>query len=214
MSRIIGIDLGTTNSVVAVMEGQEPTVIPNADGNRVTPSVVAFTDKGRLVGLPAKRQAVTNPRRTVASVKRFMGRRHSEVSSEEKMVTYTITGAGDELVKIAIDGKEYTPVRIYTDAVTPNWDAMTAEEIAAVIESAPVVLGEWEDGDSGRLSVRNRRSTQRAVICAWVGDTGWWWRLYGGGPPPSGGSAPTREAAMAAADAAARERGWRLMGGE
>ena len=112
MSKIIGIDLGTTNSVVAVMEGQEPTVIPNADGNRVTPSVVAFTDKGRLVGLQAKRQAVTNPRRTVASVKRFMGRRHSEVSQEETMVPYDVVGGGEDLVKIRIDDKEYTPPEV------------------------------------------------------------------------------------------------------
>jgi len=83
--KIIGIDLGTTNSVVAVMEGGEVKVIPNQEGHRLTPSVVAFTDKGdRLVGDPAKRQAVTNSRRTVYSIKRFMGRRHSEVHSEEK----------------------------------------------------------------------------------------------------------------------------------
>ena len=78
MSKIIGIDLGTTNSVVAVMEGMEPTVIANADGSRLTPSVVAFTDKDRLVGITAKRQAVTNPQNTIFSIKRFMGRRHSE----------------------------------------------------------------------------------------------------------------------------------------
>jgi molecular chaperone DnaK len=112
MSKIIGIDLGTTNSVVAVMEGQEPAVIPNADGNRVTPSVVAFTDKGRLVGTPAKRQAVTNPTRTLFSIKRFMGRRHSEVSSEEKMVPYPVVGGSEELVKVEIDGKQYTPPEI------------------------------------------------------------------------------------------------------
>src|SRR6185503_16121239 len=90
MSKIIGIDLGTTNSVVAVMEGSEPHVIPNADGSRLTPSVVAFTEKDRLVGMTAKRQAVTNPRRTIFSIKRFMGRRHSEVAAEEKMVPYKI----------------------------------------------------------------------------------------------------------------------------
>ena len=112
MSKIIGIDLGTTNSVVAVMEGQEPAGIANADGNRVTPSVVAFTDQGRLVGLPAKRQAVTNPKRTIFSIKRFMGRRHAEVSSEEKIVPYPITGGEGELVKVEIDGKSYTPPEI------------------------------------------------------------------------------------------------------
>ena len=111
--KIIGIDLGTTNSVVAVMEGSEVKVIPNQEGNRLTPSVVAFTDKGDvLVGDPAKRQAITNPRRTVYSIKRFMGRRHKEVASEEKLVPYKIVGGPDELVKVDIDGKLYTPPEI------------------------------------------------------------------------------------------------------
>src|SRR3954447_8267869 len=87
VSKIIGIDLGTTNSVVAVMEGSEAKVIPNAEGNRTTPSVVAFTKNGeRLVGQVAKRQAVTNPKNTVFSIKRFIGRRHDEVSEEMRMV--------------------------------------------------------------------------------------------------------------------------------
>ncbi len=104
--KIIGIDLGTTNSVVSVMEGGEVKVIANQEGNRLTPSVVAFTDKGEtLVGEPAKRQAVTNPRNTIYSIKRFMGRRHSEVGEEEKMVPYQITGGAEELVKVEIDGK-------------------------------------------------------------------------------------------------------------
>src|SRR6266851_2267956 len=111
--KIIGIDLGTTNSVVAVMEGNEVKVIANQDGNRLTPSVVAFTDKGdRLVGDPAKRQAVTNARRTVYSIKRFMGRRHKEVLGEEKLVPYKITGGPEEPVKVDIDGKLYTPPEI------------------------------------------------------------------------------------------------------
>ncbi len=111
--KIIGIDLGTTNSVVAVMEGGEVKVIPNQEGNRLTPSVVAFTDKGdRLVGDPAKRQAITNPRRTVYSIKRFMGRRHTEVASEEKLVPYKVVGGPSELVKVEIDGKTYTPPEI------------------------------------------------------------------------------------------------------
>ncbi len=111
--KIIGIDLGTTNSVVAVMEGNEVKVIANQEGNRLTPSVVAFTDKGdRLVGDPAKRQAVTNPRRTVYSIKRFMGRRRKEVGGEEKLVPYKITGGPEEPVKVDIDGKFYTPPEI------------------------------------------------------------------------------------------------------
>ena len=111
--RIIGIDLGTTNSVVAVMEGKEPKVIPNAEGNRLTPSVVAFTDSGEiLVGEPAKRQAVTNPKRTVYSIKRFMGRRHSEVAVEEKMVPYQVVGGSEEYVRVKVGEREYTPPEI------------------------------------------------------------------------------------------------------
>ena len=111
--KIIGIDLGTTNSVVAVMEGGQPVVIHNQDGARITPSVVAFTDDGeRLVGVKARRQAVTNPTNTVFSIKRFMGRRHNEVADEEKMVPYQITGGPDELVKVQAAGKEYTPPEV------------------------------------------------------------------------------------------------------
>src|SRR4030081_233107 len=110
---IVGIDLGTTNSVVAVMEGGEVKVIPNQEGHRLTPSVAAFSDKGdRLVGDPAKRQAVTNSRRTVYSIKRFMGRRHTEVQSEEKIVPYKVVGGANELVKVDIDGKQFTPPEI------------------------------------------------------------------------------------------------------
>ncbi len=113
MAKIIGIDLGTTLSVVAVMEGNAPKVLINSSGSRLTPSVVGFTDKGeRLVGQIAKHQQVTNPENTVFSIKRFMGRRHSEVSAEEKIVPYKITGGPDELVKVSIRGKEYTPPEI------------------------------------------------------------------------------------------------------
>src|SRR4051812_13220039 len=111
--KIIGIDLGTTNSVVAVMDGTSVKVIPNQDGNATTPSVVAFTDKGdRLVGEQAKRQAVTNAKRTIYSIKRFMGRRHNEVESEEKLVPYKISGGPNDLVKVDIDGKQYSPPEI------------------------------------------------------------------------------------------------------
>lgn len=110
---IVGIDLGTTNSVVAIMEGGEVKVIANLEGNRLTPSVVAFTDKGEiLVGDPAKRQAVTNPKRTIYSIKRFMGRRHSEVASEEKIVPYEVVGGPNEYVKVKAGDKQYTPPEI------------------------------------------------------------------------------------------------------
>src|SRR3954447_24304054 len=111
--KIIGIDLGTTNSVVAVMEGKEAKVIPNAEGNRLTPSVVAFTDKGDvLVGDPAKRQAVTNPKKTVFSIKRFMGRRHDEVHEEIKLVPYEVARGPNDLAVVKIAGKTYTPPEI------------------------------------------------------------------------------------------------------
>jgi molecular chaperone DnaK len=112
-SKIIGIDLGTTNSVVAVMEGGKPTVIHNQDGARLTPSVVAFTPEGdRLVGIKARRQAVTNPTNTVFSIKRFMGRRHEEVAAEEKMVPFEIVGGPKELVKVRAGSAEYTPPEV------------------------------------------------------------------------------------------------------
>lgn len=111
--KIIGIDLGTTNSVVSVMEGGEAKVIPNQEGSRITPSVVAFTGKGEtLVGEPAKRQSVTNPQNTIYSVKRFMGRRHDEVQSEEKIVPYSIVGGAKDYVKIGVGDKEHTPSEI------------------------------------------------------------------------------------------------------
>ncbi|HEX3529538.1 MAG TPA: molecular chaperone DnaK [Thermoanaerobaculia bacterium] len=113
MSKIIGIDLGTTNSVVAVMEGSEAKVIPNAEGNRTTPSVVGFAKSGeRLVGQVAKRQSVTNPKNTVFSIKRFMGRKYDEVTEEMKMVPYQIERADNGDVRVNIDGKKYSPPEI------------------------------------------------------------------------------------------------------
>ncbi|MBM4060353.1 MAG: molecular chaperone DnaK [Planctomycetes bacterium] len=134
MSKIVGIDLGTTNSVVSVMEGGEPKVIANMEGARTTPSVVAFTPSGeRLVGAPAKRQAVTNPTNTVYSIKRFMGRRHAEVGEEEKMVPYKVVGGPQELVKVEIMGKHYTPPEI------------SAQILRALKEAAEAYLGEAVD---------------------------------------------------------------------
>lgn len=136
MSKIIGIDLGTTNSCVAVMEGDQPKVLINSSGNRTTPSVIGFTEKGdRLVGEPARHQQVTNPKNTVFSIKRFMGRRHDEVQSEEKLVPYTVTGGSDELVKVQVgaDGSEFTP---------PEVSAMLLRELKRIAEE---YLGETVD---------------------------------------------------------------------
>lgn len=113
MGKIIGIDLGTTNSCVAVMEGGKPVVIPNTEGGRTTPSIVAFNKSGeRLTGSIARRQAITNPTDTVYSIKRFMGRRHNEVEAEEKIVPYKIVGGSSELVKVHVNNKDYTPPEI------------------------------------------------------------------------------------------------------
>ncbi|MGD2016979.1 MAG: molecular chaperone DnaK [Planctomycetota bacterium] len=133
-SKIIGIDLGTTNSVVAVMEGGEPTVITNLEGARTTPSVVAFQNDGtRLVGAPAKRQAVTNPTNTIASIKRFMGRRHHEVGDEEKQVAYKLVGGPEELVKVDVGDKQYS---------APEISAMVLQSLK---EAAERYLGETVD---------------------------------------------------------------------
>ena len=113
MAKIIGIDLGTTNSCMAVIEGGEPTVIPNAEGGRTTPSVVAFTKDGqRLVGAPAKRQQVTNPQNTVFSIKRFMGRKYDEVSEEMTIVPYEVVKGPNDDVRVKAGDKEYTPQEI------------------------------------------------------------------------------------------------------
>ncbi len=134
MSKIIGIDLGTTNSVVAVMEAGQPVVLINDTGSRLTPSVVAFTEKGeRLVGQRARNQQVTNPENTVFSIKRFMGRRHREVGQEEKMVPYKVVGGADELVRVKAGGKDYAP---------PEISAMILRDLKATAER---YLGETVD---------------------------------------------------------------------
>src|SRR4051812_34154132 len=113
MAKTIGIDLGTTNSCMAVLEGGEPAVIPNAEGGRTTPSVVAFAKDGqRLVGAPAKRQQVTNPENTVFSIKRFMGRKFDEVTEEMTIVPYEVVKGPNEDVRVKAGGEEYTPQEI------------------------------------------------------------------------------------------------------
>src|SRR5690554_5188792 len=109
MSKIIGIDLGTTNSCVSVMEGNEPVVIPNAEGKRTTPSVIAFVEGGEIkVGDPAKRQAVTNPTKTIASIKRFMGEKFSSIEKETQNVAYKIVKGDNDTPRVDIDGRLYT----------------------------------------------------------------------------------------------------------
>src|SRR5437868_15226358 len=127
MGKIIGIDLGTTNSCVAVMEGGEPVVIANDEGRRTTPSVVAFLKNGeRKVGDPAKRQAITNPQNTITSVKRFMGRRYDEVTEEISHWSYKVVKGDNNTVRIDIDGRLYTPQEI--SAMTLQKMKKTAED--------------------------------------------------------------------------------------
>ena len=110
MAKIIGIDLGTTNSCVSVMEGNEPVVIPNSEGKRTTPSIVAFVDNGeRKVGDPAKRQAITNPTKTISSIKRFMGNSFAEVTNEMTRVPYQVVKGDNNTPRVKIDDRLYTP---------------------------------------------------------------------------------------------------------
>jgi len=154
MAKIIGIDLGTTNSVVAVMEGSAPKVLVNSSGSRLTPSVVGFTDKAeRLIGQIARHQQVTNPENTVFSIKRFMGRRHSEVSSEEKIVPYKITGGTEELVKVDVRGKQYTPPEI--SAMILQDLKKTAEDYLGEKVSSAVITVPAYFNDSQRQATKD-----------------------------------------------------------
>ena len=140
MSKIIGIDLGTTNSVVAVMEGGEPVVITNSEGGRTTPSVVAFTKDGnRLVGQVAKRQAVTNPENTLYSIKRFMGRRFDEVTDEIKQVPYKVEKAGNGDVRVTADGKQYSPPEIAA-MVLQKLKQSAEDYLGAKVEKAVITV--------------------------------------------------------------------------
>src|SRR6201981_3421158 len=146
MSKIIGIDLGTTNSVVAVMEGGRPVVIPNQEGGRTTPSVVGFAKGGeRLVGQVAKRQAVTNPENTIFSIKRFMGRRSDEVSEEMKMVPYKVVRGENGDARVEIQGKKYTPPEISAMILTKLKEAAEAYLGQKVTEAVITVPAYFND---------------------------------------------------------------------
>jgi molecular chaperone DnaK len=153
-SKIIGIDLGTTNSVVAVIEGGDPVVIPNAEGGRTTPSVVAFTKDGeRLVGQVAKRQAVTNPRQTLFSIKRFMGRRLNEVSEESKRVPYKVVEGTNGLAAVEIGGKTYTPPEI--SAMILQKMKQTAEEYLGTTVTEAVITVPAYFNDAQRQATKD-----------------------------------------------------------
>jgi len=159
LSKIIGIDLGTTNSVVAVMEGDSPTVIPNPEGSRTTPSVVAFTKGGeRLCGQVAKRQAVTNPENTVFSIKRFMGRRFSEVTEENKMVPYTVKEAPNGDARVEIEGKLYSPPEVSAMILQKMRDAAEqylGQKVAKAVITVPAYFNDSQrqaTKDAGKIA--------------------------------------------------------------
>src|SRR2546425_90065 len=159
MSKVIGIDLGTTNSVVAVMEGDSPLVIANPEGARTTPSVVAFSKSGeRLVGMVAKRQAVTNPENTIFSIKRFMGRKYSEVSEEQKMVPYKVVEAGNGDARISVESKLYSPPEISAMILQKMRDAAEqhlGEKVAKAVITVPAYFNDSQrqaTKDAGKIA--------------------------------------------------------------
>ena len=158
MGKIIGIDLGTKNSCVAVMEGNEPTVIANSEGDRTTPSVVAFKGADRLVGKPAKNQMVTNPENTIYSIKRFMGRKYHEVTEETKMVPYKVTSASGDEIKIDVDGKLYSPQEISAivlQKMKKTAEDFLGEEVTEAVITVPAYFNDAQrqaTKDAGRIA--------------------------------------------------------------
>jgi molecular chaperone DnaK len=159
MAKTIGIDLGTTNSCVAVMEGGEPTVLENSEGGRTTPSVVAFTDSGeRLVGTVAKRQAVMNPERTIFSIKRFMGRKEAEVKEEETIVPYKVEAGPNGDVRIDVDGKQYSPPEISAmilQKLKSDAEAKLGEDVDSAVITVPAYFNDDQrqaTTDAGKIA--------------------------------------------------------------
>lgn len=158
MGKIIGIDLGTTNSCVAVMDGNEPTVIANSEGDRTTPSVVAFKGDERLVGKPAKNQMVTNPENTVNSIKRFMGRKYHEVAEEISMVPYKVTSGANDEIKVDINGKMYSPQEISAivlQKMKKTAEDFLGEEVKEAVITVPAYFNDAQrqaTKDAGRIA--------------------------------------------------------------
>src|SRR4051794_18179440 len=162
MAKSIGIDLGTTNSCMAVLEGGEPTVVANAEGGRTTPSVVAFTKDGqRLVGAPARRQQVTNPENTVFSVKRFMGRKYDEVNEEMTIVPYKVVKGSNDDVRIEADDKEYAPPEISAmilQKLKADAEAFLGETVTDAVVTVPAYFNNAQreaTKDAGKIAGLN-----------------------------------------------------------
>ncbi|MDP9385610.1 MAG: Hsp70 family protein, partial [Actinomycetota bacterium] len=159
MGKTIGIDLGTTNSCMAVLEGGEPTVVENAEGGRTTPSVVAFTQSGeRLVGTVAKRQAVTNPGRTIFSIKRFMGRKEAEVREEESIVPYQVVPGPNGDARVEVDGKQFSPPEISAmilQKLKADAEAYLGDSVDSAVITVPAYFNDDQrqaTKDAGRIA--------------------------------------------------------------
>ncbi|MCL2756910.1 MAG: Hsp70 family protein, partial [Coriobacteriia bacterium] len=159
MGKILGIDLGTTNSAMAVMEGGEPTIIVNAEGDRTTPSVVGFRKDGeRVVGKAAKNQAVTNPENTISSIKRFIGRNYSETSAERTTISYNVKSGKDSRVQIGINGKDYTPEEISAmvlQKLKTDAEKHTGSPITQAVITVPAYFNDSQrqaTKDAGRIA--------------------------------------------------------------
>src|SRR6201985_2078541 len=162
MAKTLGIDLGTTNSCMAVLEGGEPTVIPNAEGGSTTPSVVAFTKDGqRLVGSPARRQQVTNPQNTIFSIKRFMGRKFEEVDEEMKIVPYQVVKGPNDDVRVEVDGKDYAPPEISAmilQKLKSDAEAYLGESVTDAVITVPAYFNDAQrqaTKDAGKIAGLN-----------------------------------------------------------
>ena len=184
--KVIGIDLGTTNSVVSVMEGGDPVVIPNAEGGRTTPSVVGFSKDGeRLVGQIAKRQAVTNPQNTVFSIKRFMGRKMPEVTDETKRVPYAVKSGTNDLAAVEVQGKRYTPPEISAMILQKMKQAAEAEQKRLTQKAVDL------EGKLTRLTAKNK--------------------VEGGDGRPAGGGSSSGEKKPVTGTVVALNEGWNFV---
>ena len=174
MGKIIGIDLGTTNSCVAVMEGNEPVVIPNSEGRRTTPSIVAFLDNGngeRKVGDPAKRQAITNPTNTISSVKRFIGKKFTNVSEEMRGIAYDVEKGNNDTVRVKIGDRNYTPQEL--SAMILQKMKSTAEdylgtEVTEAVVTVPAYFNDAErqaTKEAGQIAGLEEKNYQRTNSC-------------------------------------------------
>ncbi len=169
MGKIIGIDLGTTNSCVAVMEGNEPVVIPNDEGRRTTPSVVAFMDNGeRKIGDPAKRQAITNPGRTISSIKRFMGQRYGEISSEIEHVSYKVVKSDNDTLKVVVDDRNYTPQEI-SAMVLQKMKKVAEDFLGSEVTEAVVTVPAYFN-DSQRQATKEAGEIAGLKICRIINE--------------------------------------------